>query len=108
MWLGLLFSILSLTTSSFCQPSAEPPEFEGVSKSLSELYRLRTSQCLMMADITKCLPYTIEALIYNTLAQQAGQKDNNVEVWVMCGVIIRVAVQMGYHKSVRPSSKPKY
>ena len=100
MWLGLLFSILSLTMSSFNQPNAEPPEFEGLSKSLSDLYRLRTSQCLMMADITKCQPYTIETLMYNALAEQSGKRDDNVGIWVMCGVIIRVAMQMGYHRSV--------
>lgn len=102
MWLGLLFSILSLTMASYIHPKEEPLEFEGNSKALFDLYRLRTSQCLMMADITKCLPYTVETLIYNVLAEQVGKRDANTGSWVMCGVIVRVALQMGYHRSRIP------
>lgn len=84
--------------ASQSRPTAERPEFEEVSKSLSDLYRLRTSQCLMMADITKCLPYTVETLMYNVLAEQVGKRDTSAGVWVMLGAIIRVAIQMGYHR----------
>ena len=78
----------------------EPPEYEGVSESLFELYRLRTAQCLMLGDITKCAPYTVETLIFNALAEQATRNDNGAGVWMMFGVINRVALQMGYHRLV--------
>jgi hypothetical protein len=52
MWIGLLFSMLSLIMLSFYLNDEEPPEYEGTSQSLYELYRLRTAQCLMMGDIT--------------------------------------------------------
>jgi hypothetical protein len=52
MWIGLLFSMLSLIMLSFYLNDEEPPEYEGTSHSLYELYRLRTAQCLMMGDIT--------------------------------------------------------
>jgi len=78
----------------------EPPEYEGVSESLFELYRLRTAQCLMLGDITKCAPYTLETLIFNAMAEQATRNDNGASVWMMFGVINRVALQMGYHRLV--------
>jgi hypothetical protein len=62
MWLGLLFSVLSLTMLSYYLNEEEPPEYEGISQSLCELYRLRTTQCLMMGDISKCAPHTLETL----------------------------------------------
>lgn len=55
MWIGLLFSMLSLIMLSFYLNEDEPPEYEGTSQSLYELYRLRTAQCLMMGDIVSNL-----------------------------------------------------
>jgi hypothetical protein len=55
MWIGLLFSMLSLIMLSFYLNEEEPPEYEGASQSLHELYRLRTAQCLMIGDITSKL-----------------------------------------------------
>ena len=98
MWLGLLFSMLSLTMLSYYIFEDEPPEYEGISKSLSELYRLRTAQCLMIADITKCAPYTLETLLYNAVAEGFRSSGSPTGIWIMIGVIVRVALQMGYHR----------
>ncbi|TVY33408.1 Equisetin cluster transcription factor [Lachnellula subtilissima] len=98
MWLGLLFSILTLVMLSYHILLDEPPEYEGVSESLFELYRLRTAQCLMLGDITKCAPFTIETLIFNSMAEQATRHDSGASVWLMFGVINRVALQMGYQR----------
>ncbi|KKK12426.1 hypothetical protein AOCH_003148, partial [Aspergillus ochraceoroseus] len=104
MWLGLLFSILSLSMLSYGLSRDEPPEYEGISQSLSELYRQRTSQCLMMADITKYLPYTVETLIYHGFAEQLSKKPSNAGGWILQGALVRVAIQMGYHRD--PSHFP--
>jgi len=53
MWLGFLFSILSLTMLSYHQFNDSAPEYGGIAKALSDLYRQRTAQCLLIADITK-------------------------------------------------------
>lgn len=102
MWLALLFSILSLATAAQSRPAQKPLELEGSAKSLSDLYRIRTAQCLMMGDITKCLPYTLEALMYNALVEQVGKRNGSAGVWVLLGAIIRVAIQMGYHRYTHP------
>ncbi|KAF4630074.1 hypothetical protein G7Y89_g8068 [Cudoniella acicularis] len=98
MWLGLLFSILSLIMLSYHLLENEPPEFEGVSGSLFKLYRLRTTQCLVMGDITKCAPHTLETLIFHAMVEQARRSDGAASAWMVFGVMNRVALQMGYHR----------
>lgn len=99
MWIGLLFAILSPIMMSFHLNNDEPPEYEGVSKSLFELYRVRTSQCLMLGDITKAAPFTLETMIYNAMAEWARMSESESKVWMMMGLVARVAIQMGYHRS---------
>jgi hypothetical protein len=102
MWLGLLFSILSITMSSYGRFNDEPPQYEGISQLLADSYRLRTAQCLVMADITRWRPYTytLETLLYSALIDQLSKNDGMAGVWVMNGSILRVALQMGYHRCV--------
>jgi hypothetical protein len=75
----LLFSILGITMLSYHQFD-EPPEYEGISESLFQLYRQRTAQCLIIGDIAKCLPYTLETLRLNASAE-LNRKDDNVAVY---------------------------
>ncbi len=82
----------------------EPPEYEGISESLLQLYRLRTAQCLIIGDIAKCLPYTLETLRFNATAELNRKDDNSRGLWIMTGVIVRVAVNMGYHRD--PAQSP--
>lgn len=98
MWLGLLFSILCFTVTSYHQFSNGPPEYEGIADALSDLYRLRTSQCLMIGDITKGLPYTVETLMYNAFAEYSRKQGCDRGLWMMSGVTIRAAINMGYHR----------
>lgn len=105
MWLALLFSMLSLTMLTYHMNQEEPPEYEGISLSLFELYRLRTTQCLIIGDITKCAPHTLEAMIYNIMAEWSQGKENNTQVWMMIGLLVRTALQSGYHRD--PSNYPE-
>lgn len=82
----------------------EPPEYEGISESLFQLYRLRTAQCLMIGDIAKCLPYTLETLRFNATAELNRKEDNSRGLWIMTGVIVRAAINMGYHRDPFHSS----
>ncbi|RFU24949.1 hypothetical protein B7463_g11387, partial [Scytalidium lignicola] len=103
IWLGLLFSILGITMLSYHQ-FEEPPEYEGMSESLFQLYRLRTAQCLIIGDIAKCLPYTLETLRFNATAELNRKDDNSRGLWIMSGVIVRAAINMGYHRDPSQSS----
>lgn len=82
----------------------EPPEYQGLSESLFQLYRMRTAQCLLSGDISKCLPYTIETLRFNATAELNRKDDNRRGLWIMTGVLVRAAVNMGYH--LDPSNSP--
>ncbi|KAF7594141.1 hypothetical protein BBP40_009990 [Aspergillus hancockii] len=103
IWLGLLFSMLGIVMLSYHQ-YGEPPKYEGISESLFHLYRLRTAQCLMMGDIAKCLPYTIETLRFNATAELNRKDDSSRGLWIMTGVVIRAAINMGYHRELLPSA----
>jgi hypothetical protein len=105
MWLGLLFSMLSLSMLTYHMNQEEPPEYEGISLSLFELYRLRTVQCLIIGDITTCAPYTLEAMVYNIMAEWNQGTENLTKVWTMIGMLVRTALQCGYHRD--PSQYPE-
>ena len=82
----------------------EPEEYQGVSESLFQLYRLRTAQCLIIGDMAKCLPYTLETLRFNATAELNRKEDSSRGLWIMTGVIVRAAINMGYHRD--PSQSP--
>lgn len=104
MWLGLLFSILGIIMLAFYQ-HGEPSEYQGLSESLFQLYRMRTASCLVSGDISKCLPYTVETLRFNATAELNRKDDNRRGLWIMTGVLVRAAVNMGYH--LDPSKLPE-
>lgn len=83
-----------------------PPEYEGISESLFQLYRMRTAQCLLSGDISKCLPYTVETLRFNATAELNRKDDNRRGLWIMTGVVVRAAINMGYH--LDPSDSPEF
>lgn len=103
IWLGLVFSILGITMLAYHQ-YGEPPQYEGLSESCFQLYRMRTAQCLLNGDIAKCLPYTVETLRFNATAELNRRDDNRRGLWIMTGVVVRAAVNMGYHRD--PGSSP--
>ncbi|RAK75930.1 Zn(II)2Cys6 transcription factor [Aspergillus fijiensis CBS 313.89] len=105
IWLGLLFSILGIVMLAYHQ-HGEPPEYEGRSESLFQLYRIRTAQCLLSGDIAKCLPYTVETLRFNATAELNRKDDNRRGLWIMTGVLVRTAINMGYHRDPAHSSPP--
>lgn len=65
---------------------------------------MRTAQCLIIGDIAKCLPYTIETLRLNATAELNRKDDNSRGLWIMTGVLVRAAINMGYHRD--PSQTP--
>ncbi|KAI9697887.1 MAG: hypothetical protein M1820_007674 [Bogoriella megaspora] len=103
IWLGLVFSILGITMLAFHQ-YGEPPKYRGLSESLFHLYRMRTAQCLLSGDIVKCLPYTVETLRFNATAELNRKDDNRRGLWIMTRVVVRAAINMGYHRD--PANSP--
>ncbi|KAJ8119753.1 hypothetical protein ONZ43_g3369 [Nemania bipapillata] len=102
-FMRLLFSILGITMLAYHQ-YGEPPKYKGLSESLFQLYRIRTAQCLLKGDIAKCLPYTVETLRFNATAELNRKDDNRRGLWIMTGVVVRAAINMGYHRD--PAQSP--
>lgn len=102
MWLGLLFSIMSLA-ASFGLRDVDPnsQQAQQVLQDVNKYHKLAASAALL-GDFTKPKQYTIECLILYA----AGLRSNNafVNVWLMIGLLIRLALRMGYHRD--PSHYP--
>ena len=101
-WLGQLFAILCLSMYSYYRMDDEPPEFRGKSLALAANYRTLTGQCLLLADFTKPVNQMIETMVLHLHCEYARIRDAEVGIWVLVGMIVRLAMRMGYHRD------PKY
>jgi hypothetical protein len=109
MWLGLLFAIMCSATifqelssngtgQSFDSrlPASQPP---------TEMYREKVIQCLLLGEYMKCGPHTMETLIVHLFVEYSRSEDARVEVWILLGVVVRLALRMGYHRDTSQSSR---
>lgn len=98
VWLGLLYAILCLGMQSYQKIGDEPLEWKGRAGELAADYRLRTVQCLVNSDYTKSSIYTIETLILYIHGEYTATYDSEVGIWLVVGMIVRLAMRMGYHR----------
>ena len=101
-WLGQIFATMCLAMHSYYRMDDEPPEFRGKSLALAANYRSLTGQCLLLADFTKPVNHMIETLVLHLHCEYARSRDAEVGTWVLVGMIVRLAMRMGYHRD------PKY
>lgn len=118
MWIGLLFSILCLTTQipqAFMDPNRAMP-FNGSGLPGSswsplqaakhqaevELYRDKTTQCLKMGQYTKGGPHVLETLILYFAGEIFHSRSIDTSMWLIVGSIVQIAFHMGYHRDARP------
>ncbi|SMQ50498.1 unnamed protein product [Zymoseptoria tritici ST99CH_3D7] len=96
MWLGLLFSIISLAASFGLRDG--DPTTDAARKTLAEVneYHGLAASAATLAEFASPKRYTIECLILYA----AGLRSSNamVNVWLMVGLIIRLTLRMGYHR----------
>ncbi|KAK5129060.1 hypothetical protein LTR85_000393 [Meristemomyces frigidus] len=99
MWLGLIFAILSLA-ASFGLRDIDPscPQAQQILADVNKYHSLAASAAVL-ADFTKPKEYTLECLILYA----GGLRSNNafVNVWLMVGLIVRLALRMGYHRDAK-------
>ena len=94
----MLFAMMRLAMLSYHREGDEPPEFRGKSLDMAGTFRNLMAQCLTLADYTKPYPYLIESLIFHLHGDYCQSKEADVSVWVLVGVITRLAMRMGYHR----------
>lgn len=108
MWLGLLYSVLTLAMLSYHKVGDEPPEWKGRTLELAAEYRLRTVQCLKSGDYTKPTEYTVETMVLYIFGEYSSRWDADVALWLISSLITRLALRMGYHRDGKwfPSISP--
>ncbi|ORY57546.1 uncharacterized protein BCR38DRAFT_449404 [Pseudomassariella vexata] len=108
MWVGLVYAMLTLAMLSYHKVGDEPPEWKGRSIELAAEYRLRTVQCLVVADYTKPVEYTVETMVLYLFGEWSSRWDADLGLWLITSLITRIAFRMGYHRDAEwfPSISP--
>lgn len=108
MWIGLLYAILCLAMLSYHKVGDEPPEWKGRTLEMAAEYRLRTVQCLFVADYTKPREYTVETMMLYVFGELSSRWDADMSLYLINAIITRVAFRMGYHRDAKwfPSITP--
>lgn len=98
VWIAMLFAMMRLAMLSFFREGDEPPEFRGKAMDMAGSFRNSVAQCLTLADYTKAHPFLIESLVFHLHADYSQTWEADISVWVLTGVITRLAMRMGYHR----------
>ena len=98
MWTGLLFAIMCFSVQSYRRNKQEPPEYHGTSAAIYELYRIRTAQCIGIADITRPVPSMLQTYFLYAMIEYADEGDGDMGTYLLSGTLMRLALQQGYHR----------
>lgn len=101
VWVAMLFAMMRLAMLSYGREGDEPPEFRGKCQDLAANFRTQMAHCLITADYTKPHNYIIETLIFHLHAEYTSNRDAEASVWVLVGMIARLAMRMGYHRDAK-------
>jgi hypothetical protein len=98
VWIGMLFAMLRLAMLSYAREGDEPPEFRGKCKDMANNFRTQMAHCLITADYTRPHNFLIETLILHMNGEYVSKVDAEASVWVLAGMIARLAMRMGFHR----------
>ncbi|KAM0185785.1 hypothetical protein ACHAPI_012024, partial [Fusarium lateritium] len=103
-WLGLLFTIMCLAIQfekALLGPCTTGPATTFTEQDLqkkADMFRLRVSQCLILGDYIKGGPYVLETLMLYIASEVFRRNDAEIDVWILMGTTVQIAMQMGYHR----------
>lgn len=114
MWLALLYSAMALGiilgprnpgmnahAAAYDRSSGSPydvhDENDYLSSSINKFQQLASS-ALVLADVTKSQPYTIETMMIYAECEFLRRDDHHAKIWLMNGLTLRIAMRMGYHR----------
>ena len=107
MWLALLYCTMSLgiilgprspaINAHAGSPHDEADRDDYLSQSVTR-YQQLASSALVLADITKSQPYTLETLMVYAECEFLRRDDSHAKIWLMHGIALRTAMRMGYHR----------
>lgn len=97
LWIGLLYAILSVS-SSFRQirtgGSFESPITIGA-------LQTKTIQCLLLGKYIHASEYVLETLTLHLESKFIGSVESSLDLWHLMGIIIRTAMRLGYHRDAK-------
>lgn len=79
-------------------PGEQTYPFSASSKALIAAYRTKITQCLVLGNYTKTSAHTIETLVIYMQIEFLLSPDTQITCWLLLGIIIRLAIRMGYHR----------
>ena len=103
MWIGMLFAMMCLAAQSQSYQADEPKGLGTYHQSAQEIRHLvrlhqeKIVQCLVLGKYTKTAPYTIQTLLLYFTTEHFQSEDTQIGTWILLGVIIRIAMRLGYH-----------
>ena len=108
-WLALLYAVLSLGARFQAAYSGHGDTLAAdpattLHNVRIDYYREKVVQCLILANYTQCPPYTVETLLLYFGTEYLRSVDTQFSMWLIVGMIIRIAFRMGYHRE--PSRFP--
>ncbi|KAJ4328994.1 hypothetical protein N0V84_000566 [Fusarium piperis] len=106
MWIGFLYSMMCLSAHFSSASMVTEPDVENTQiHTARPLYIDQVVQCLSLADYSRGGPYVIETLLHYFTIEHVRRPDTEVDTWLVLGVILRLALRMGYHRD--PAQFPK-
>ncbi|KAK9425899.1 hypothetical protein SUNI508_12792 [Seiridium unicorne] len=102
MWVTILFGMMFMAAYStlFVDGGLDKLDKETLVEyqEIVKNSREKMIQCLRMGNYMKGTPHTIEALLSFLQVEYIQAEDTQERGWQLAGVIIRVALKMGYHR----------
>ena len=94
----MILGIMRNAMLSFHREGDAPPEFQGKELDMAISFRVLMAQCVILADYTKPHSNLIECLLLHLQADCMQMREADISVWILVGVITRLAMRMGYHR----------
>lgn len=110
MWVGMLYAMMCLATQfqSFLVDPKGPdlgPQSPQEVQRLVQRYQEKIAQCLVLGKYTKSVPYTIQTLLLYFTTEHFQSEDTQIGTWILLGMVVRIAMRMGYHRDASHSSQ---
>jgi hypothetical protein len=100
LWLAQLFAILCL--SSQLSKASASETLDQMDPKLNDREFLRSSaKSLVLGNYAKPQRHAVEALLLYTQCMYMSRLDPLEENWALFGVVVRLAMRMGYHRDAR-------
>jgi Fungal specific transcription factor domain len=100
IWLAQLFAILYISSRLDAVAAPAAPARSHADHD-QELYLRCSAECLVLGKYAKPQKHIVEALLLHTVCRYTSNIDSVEELWIFFGVIVRVAMRLGYHRDAK-------